>query len=115
MISEKEQATQDSNKTTLDNLNFVNTAFNSLRIDENIENKTRSVRGYNYSKVKPSPLENPRYVSLSKPALELLDLDYDQVKNDKDGPEYLSGNKPIPGSQPIAHNYCGHQFGVFAG
>lgn len=29
--------------------------------------------------------------------------------------ELLSGNKLFQGSIPISHNYCGHQFGVFAG
>jgi len=29
--------------------------------------------------------------------------------------EYLCGNKLMEGSIPISHNYCGHQFGVFAG
>jgi uncharacterized protein YdiU (UPF0061 family) len=29
--------------------------------------------------------------------------------------EYLSGNKIFDGSKPVAQNYCGHQFGVFAG
>jgi len=27
----------------------------------------------------------------------------------------LSGNKLLPNSQPISNNYCGFQFGVWAG
>lgn len=29
--------------------------------------------------------------------------------------EYFAGNQLLPGSDPAAHNYCGHQFGHFAG
>ncbi|KAL5514995.1 hypothetical protein EMCRGX_G000100 [Ephydatia muelleri] len=29
--------------------------------------------------------------------------------------EYFAGNKILPGSDPAAHCYCGHQFGNFAG
>lgn len=29
--------------------------------------------------------------------------------------EYFAGNRLLPGSDPAAHNYCGHQFGHFAG
>lgn len=29
--------------------------------------------------------------------------------------QVFSGNRLLPGSDPVAHCYCGHQFGVFAG
>ena len=29
--------------------------------------------------------------------------------------EVMSGNKLLPGMDPAAHCYCGHQFGNFAG
>lgn len=44
-------------------------------------------------------LENPRIVSLSAPALELLDLDANQVKEDPDAADYLVGNKVMPGAE----------------
>eukprot|EP00347_Sterkiella_histriomuscorum_P006137 403353926 len=100
-------------------LNFVNTAFNHFEIDENPGNKIRQVPGYVYSKVTPTPLKNPCIVSLSPKCLELLDLKYDDImQNDKFKKLYaelFSGNKLLQGSIPISHNYCGHQFGVFAG
>ncbi len=39
----------------------------------------------------------------------------DDVLRDPHGAEYLSGCRVIPGSEPAAHCYCGHQFGQFAG
>ena len=35
--------------------------------------------------------------------------------DDQKTPLYLSGSLLIPGSQVIAHNYCGIQFGSWAG
>ena len=29
--------------------------------------------------------------------------------------EYFSGSRVLPGSEPAAHCYCGHQFGHFSG
>ena len=29
--------------------------------------------------------------------------------------EYMCGNRLLPGSEPAAHCYCGHQFGHFSG
>ena len=37
-----------------------------------------------------------------------------QIDSPKFG-EYFSGNNLLPGSQPAAHCYCGHQFGNFSG
>jgi uncharacterized protein YdiU (UPF0061 family) len=55
-----------------------------------------------------------RLVSASIEALLLLDLSPDEVKTTQFA-EYFAGNKILPGSQPAAHCYCGHQFGSFAG
>jgi len=57
------------------------------------------VKGYNYSKVQPTPRESPRIVSLSAPALELLDLDKTKIENDPDSALYLSGNKVPSGAE----------------
>ena len=37
-----------------------------------------------------------------------------QVKK-PDFVDYFSGNHVLPGSEPAAHCYCGHQFGHFSG
>ena len=61
-----------------------------------------------------APVENPKLVSYSPDALKLLDLNEEDVQ-DKDFVEYFAGNKILLGSEPYAHCYAGHQFGVFAG
>uniref|UniRef100_A0A4W5NPE1 Selenoprotein O n=1 Tax=Hucho hucho TaxID=62062 RepID=A0A4W5NPE1_9TELE len=68
-----------------------------------------------FSRVQPQPLINPTFVAVSGPALALLGLDEEEIFHDPLGPEYSSGSKVLPGSEPAAHCYCGHQFGLFAG
>ncbi len=65
-----------------------------------------------YEAVDPTPLPNPYLVAFNPDAAALLDLDPDVVK-DPDLPLYLSGSKRIPGAEPIAEAYAGHQFGVW--
>lgn len=100
--------------TTLETLNFDNLALRSLPIDGVKENYVRSVSGACFSKVKPDPVDNPSLVAASPPALELLDIPKSEIQRD-DFAEYFSGNKLLPGSDPAAHCYCGHQFGYFSG
>lgn len=67
-----------------------------------------------FSRIDPTPLDNPSLVAHSDQALALLDLPPSEVQR-SEFKEYFSGNKILPGSEPAAHCYCGHQFGNFAG
>jgi serine/tyrosine/threonine adenylyltransferase len=51
----------------------------------------------------------------SPSALELLGLSQDQVTSRDDAAAILCGNKVLSGSDPVAHCYCGYQFGFFSG
>lgn len=102
-------------RSSLERLQFDNVALRKLPLDPSTEPAVRQVRGACFSKVQPTPVKNPRFVSVSGPALALLGLDAEEVLKDPLGPEYLSGSKVMPGSEPAAHCYCGHQFGQFAG
>jgi serine/tyrosine/threonine adenylyltransferase len=67
-----------------------------------------------YARVGPTPLPNPHLVSFNPAAAELLDLDPDETKR----PEFagvFGGQLLIPGSEPVAMLYSGHQFGIYAG
>uniref|UniRef100_H3CSG3 Selenoprotein O n=1 Tax=Tetraodon nigroviridis TaxID=99883 RepID=H3CSG3_TETNG len=96
-------------------LDFDNIALRKLPLDPSEEPGVRQVKGACFSRVKPQPLTKPRFVAVSHEALKLLGLDGEEVLHDPLGPEYLSGSKVMPGSDPAAHCYCGHQFGQFAG
>ncbi|XP_060077321.1 protein adenylyltransferase SelO, mitochondrial-like [Ylistrum balloti] len=103
-----------NNMSTLETLNFDNLALRSLPIDSEKEVFTRQVSGACFSKINLSPVENPTLVCHSLSALSLLDLKETEVQ-EKNFCEYFAGNKLIPGSEPAAHCYCGHQFGYFSG
>lgn len=65
-----------------------------------------------YDVVNPTPLPDPYLVAWSPAAARLLDLDPGSGVN-PDIPAYLSGGRRLPGSEPIAQVYAGHQFGVW--
>jgi len=62
--------------------------------------------------VRPTPFENPRLVSFNPEAALLIGLDPEEAHN-HDFVEYFSGRKLLPGSEPLAMYYTGHQFGVY--
>ena len=72
-------------KTTFQTLNFDNLALRTLPIDPITENYVRQVKNAIFSKVKPTPLKNVRMVVYSEKAMQLLDLDKEEleVKFDK--------------------------------
>ena len=103
------------NKLGLSSIKFLNSQIKHLLIFDPKSNKTMQTPKCNYSKVNPTTLDSPKLLSLSSLMCEALDLDYNDVKLDPNTPEYLSGNKLLPESEPIAHCYCGYQFRYFAG
>ncbi|KAM4749712.1 protein adenylyltransferase SelO, mitochondrial [Rhinophrynus dorsalis] len=105
--------------SSFQSLTFDNLALRSLPVEpgegsEEKAVKSREVPGVCFSRVRPIPVVNPRVVALSRPALELLGLQLGQ-EDEEEAAEYFSGNRLLPGSEPAAHCYCGHQFGNFAG
>ncbi|HSE83139.1 MAG TPA: protein adenylyltransferase SelO family protein, partial [Thermodesulfobacteriota bacterium] len=65
-----------------------------------------------YEKTLPTPFSNPHLVSFNPDATKLIGLD----PNESERPEfveYMSGKKILPGAEPIAMLYTGHQFGVY--
>lgn len=65
-----------------------------------------------YEVVDPTPLPDPYLVAFNPTAAELLGLDPSEAAH-PDLAQYLSGNRRLPGSEPIAQAYAGHQFGVW--
>jgi len=63
-------------------------------------------------RVKPTPFPNPYVVSVNPGAAGLLNLDPGEFTR-SDFAEYFCGAKLLPGSDPIAMLYSGHQFGHY--
>ncbi|XP_034719146.1 selenoprotein O2 isoform X2 [Etheostoma cragini] len=102
--------------TALKHLPFNNTALRKLPVDDSEEPGSRTVPGACFSRIRTlQPLLRPTLVAQSVSALALLGLSERDVLSSPLAPEYLSGSRLLPGSEPAAHCYSGHQFGLFAG
>ena len=67
-----------------------------------------------YTRLPPEPLPDPYLVAASPAAAALIGLDSTELAR----PEFaqvFAGNRLLPGSEPLAAVYSGHQFGVWAG
>jgi uncharacterized protein YdiU (UPF0061 family) len=65
-----------------------------------------------YQRVRPTPVPDPYLVAFCPSAAALLDLDPVEART----PAFvqaLAGNELIPGSDPVAMRYAGHQFGTY--
>lgn len=102
--------------SALGRIHFNNTALRKLPVDESEEPGSRTVPAACFSRIRAlQPLLRPNLVCLSQSALALLGLSAQDVLSDPLAPEYLSGSRLLPGSEPAAHCYSGHQFGLFVG
>ncbi|MDY0106374.1 MAG: protein adenylyltransferase SelO family protein, partial [Giesbergeria sp.] len=66
------------------------------------------------TRLEPQPLPAPCWVSTSPGLARELGLDADWLASDA-ALQAFSGNAVLPGSEPLASVYSGHQFGVWAG
>ncbi len=62
----------------------------------------------------PTPLPSPYAICVSTEAAALLGLSETELRDSAFAP-YFAGNRLLPGSQPLAAVYSGHQFGTWAG
>ena len=93
---------------------FDNSFVRELPGDPVAHNVPRAVRDACYTRVDPTPVRAPRLLAWANPVGELLGI----VRPESPaGPavEVLGGNRVLPGMQPYAARYGGHQFGHWAG
>ena len=67
-----------------------------------------------YTRLRPDALPDPYLVAASPAAAALLGLAPGELER-PDFAAVFAGNQPLPGSEPLAAVYSGHQFGVWAG
>lgn len=102
------------NSQPLNTLRFDNRFVKELPADPEIENYRRQVYAACYSHVNPTTVNQPVLVAYSREVAEELGLS-DAVCQTDDFCQVFSGNRLVPGMQPHASCYGGHQFGNWAG
>jgi uncharacterized protein YdiU (UPF0061 family) len=93
---------------------FDNRFVRELPGDPDPSPHVRQVHGACYSRTLPTPVDAPRLLAWSPEVAELLGLDETDVRS----PEFaaiFAGNALMPGMEPYAACYGGHQFGNWAG
>src|SRR5574340_104618 len=98
----------------LSQVQFNNQFVRSLPADPLISNMPRAVRNACYTLVDPTPVRAPRLLAWAGPVGEMLGISRPDAPI---GPaaDVLGGNRVLPGMQPYAARYGGHQFGHWAG
>jgi len=78
----------------------------------NFENSYARLPDRFYSRLNPTPLPDPYLVSFNPDAAQLIELDSEEISR-ADFAEHFTGNRALPGSDPLSMLYAGHQFGHF--
>ena len=93
---------------------FDNSFVRELPGDPVNTNVPRAVRNACYTLVAPTPVPAPRLLGWSDDLGAMLGIAHPASAT---GPavDVLTGNRVIPGMQPYAARYGGHQFGQWAG
>ena len=65
-----------------------------------------------HARVGPTPLQGARLASVSAAAAAELGLTPEALHSEQ-AQAFLSGSQPLPGSDPVAMCYAGHQFGHY--
>ncbi|MDO8946157.1 MAG: YdiU family protein [Desulfocapsaceae bacterium] len=95
-------------------LRFDNKFVRELPGDQQADNYRRQVTGACYSGVQPTQVADPKLVAYSREAAALLDLSPEACETPS-FTEVFAGNRLLPGMEPFAMCYGGHQFGNWAG
>ena len=98
----------------LSGLRFDNRFTTELPADPINENRRRQVYGACYSRVQPVPTAAPHLVAFSREAAAVIDLNEADCRSAL-FTQVFSGNQLLPGMDPHAACYGGHQFGNWAG
>ena len=95
-------------------LHFDNSFVRELPGDPQPGSQRRQVNGALYSRVDPTPVSAPRLLAHSAEVAALLGISEADVASAQFA-QVFAGNALLPGMQPFAANYGGHQFGHWAG
>jgi uncharacterized protein YdiU (UPF0061 family) len=95
-------------------LRFDNRFLRELPGDPAAGGGVRQVQRAAWSRVPPTPVRAPRLLAASPEVAALLGFTPDDVASEEFAAVF-AGNRLLPGMEPWATNYGGHQFGSWAG
>ncbi len=95
-------------------IRFDNRFVRELPEDPVTDNRPRQVKGACYSRVRPRTVRSPRLVAYSREMADRLGFSR-RFCQSPGFAEIFSGNRLLPGMDPHAACYGGHQFGNWAG
>jgi uncharacterized protein YdiU (UPF0061 family) len=98
----------------MDALRFDNAFVRELPGDPEAGARVREVEGASWSEVLPTPVADPRLLAWTPDLAARLGFDHRDIAS-RAFTEVFAGNRVLPGMQPFAANYGGHQFGQWAG
>lgn len=99
---------------TLDSLRFDNRFTRELPEDPASGTLPRQVMNACFSRVEPTRVANPELVAFSRETAERLGISEKDCRSER-FVRIFSGNERLPGMDPFAMCYGGHQFGNWAG
>lgn len=105
---------QNDQYLSLRQLRFDNRFVRELPGDPESDNRVRQVPGACYSRVEPTRVAKPQTIAYATDVAELLDLAPEECGSDRFA-QIFAGNRLLPGMEPFAMCYGGHQFGNWAG
>ena len=99
---------------SLESLRFTNRFTRELPGDPESHGGRRQVRQACWSRVNPTPVVAPALVAHAREVADLLDIEVTPA-TEQAFVEVFGGNRLLPGMDPFAMCYGGHQFGHWAG
>ena len=96
------------------NLHFDNAFVRDLPGDPDLEPRRRQVYRAAFSRVAPTAVAAPRLIAHSAEVAALLGFSVQDLTSSGFA-QVFAGNALLPGMEPYAANYGGHQFGNWAG
>ncbi|HYH41100.1 MAG TPA: protein adenylyltransferase SelO family protein, partial [Burkholderiales bacterium] len=112
--TQEKPARSASGEVALDGLTFENTFVRELPGDPVLHNTPRQVRHAAYTRVDPTPVREPKLLAWSDDVAAKLGLARPESPAGL-AAKVLGGSTVLPGMQPYAARYGGHQFGNWAG
>ncbi|MEW8384164.1 MAG: protein adenylyltransferase SelO family protein, partial [Candidatus Thiodiazotropha taylori] len=78
-----------------------------------MSNSYTELGGAFYRSIPPEPVKEPKLFLWNSPLAETLQLERILPGDGSSRAQIFSGNRLLPGAEPIALAYAGHQFGHF--